>query len=275
LLITGAANGLGKATAVEFAQHGWNVIATDVDSAITDLAGIDGIIPKEMDVTSAESVKRVFEEVRQEYGLLDLIINNAGVDRYFPLSEAPLESFREIFEINLFGAYRVNQVFLPLVKSPGGRMIVIGSESYHLTLPFMPYPLTKRAVESYARALRTELKFRGIDVVVVRPGPILTNFIKNLSGIRYYCHCDTPEASGGEATVSDPGLSEAFKKFVASVPGEVGRVVSPEKVASFIYRVSHIAHPRSVYRINNSFQLRLASILPFRIFEKMIYRRLT
>jgi NAD(P)-dependent dehydrogenase (short-subunit alcohol dehydrogenase family) len=238
------------------------VIATDVDAtALESLAQADHIIPREMDVTSNESVEKIFREVKQEFGGLDLIINNAGVDRYFPLSEAPLEAFKEIFEINLFGAYRVNQIFLPLLKSPGGRIIHIGSESYHLTLPFMPYPLTKRAVESYARALRIELKFRGIDVVVVRPGPIRTNFIKNLSDIRH--------------PVSDPALKAAFDKFTASVPGEVGRLISPEKAASFIYRVSRIAHPRSVYRINNSFQLRFASILPFRILEKIIYRRLT
>ena len=262
LLITGAAHGLGRATAVEFAQHGWKVIATDIDAtALEGLAGIDGIIPKEMDVTSDESVENLFREVQYEFGELDLIINNAGVDIYYPLSEEPVKSFKEIFEINLFGAYRVNQIFLPILKSPGGRIIHIGSESYHLTLPFMPYPLTKRAVESYARALRMELKFRGIDVVVVRPGPIRTRFIENLSGIRH--------------PVSDPSLKAAFEKFAASVPEEVGRLISPEKAASFIYRVSGIRHPASVYKINNSFQLRLASFLPSRILEKIIYRRLT
>ncbi|MFC2101919.1 SDR family NAD(P)-dependent oxidoreductase [Bacteroidota bacterium] len=262
LLITGAANGLGRATAIEFARRGWQVIATDIDAnALKGLSGLEGMIPKEMDVTSDSSVKSVVALLKENYGALDLIINNAGVDRYFPFSEEGVDSFRQIFEINLFGAYRVNNLFLPLLKSPGGRIIHIGSESYHLTLPFMPYPLTKRALESYARVLRQELKFRGIDVVVVRPGPIQTSFIENLSCIRY--------------PLSDPSLKKAFEKFTASVPGEVGRIVSPEKVALLIYRVSRIAHPRSVYRINNSLQLRLASLLPFRILERIIYRRLT
>ncbi len=276
VLITGAANGLGRATALEFAQRGWQVTATDIDTeALEGLTGEERIVARVMDVTSDASVVRLFQELGKESGSLDLIINNAGVDRYFPLSEAPVESVREIFEINLFGAYRVNQIFLPILKSPGGRIIHIGSESYHLTLPFMPYPLTKRALESYARALRLELRFRGIDVVIVRPGPIRTNFIKSLSDIRNYCHCDTPEASGGEATVSDPELSKAFEKFAVSVPGEVGKVISPEKAASFIYKVSGIRHPASVYRINNSLRLRLAALLPFRILEKAIIRRLS
>ncbi|MBL7138048.1 MAG: hypothetical protein ISS17_04670 [Bacteroidales bacterium] len=127
----------------------------------------------------------------------------------------------------------------------------------------MPYPLTKRALESYALVLRQELTFRGIDVVVVRPGPIKTNIVRNLSAIRYHGHYDPGHT--GEATVSDPPLSAAFKKFTASVPGEVGKVISPEKVALFIYRISRIPHPRSVYRINNSLRLRLAALLPFRI----------
>lgn len=262
VLITGAANGLGRAIALEFARQGWHVVATDVDSIkLGELEGVAGILPRVMDVTSDASVSGVFSELDMKGRQLDLIINNAGVDRYFPFSEAPTESFREIFEINLFGAYRVNQIFLPILKSPGGRIIHIGSESYHLTFPFMPYPLTKRALESYAKVLRQELKFRGIDVVIVRPGPIGTNFIKNLSGIRH--------------PVSDTVLNKAFKKFAESVPGEVGNMISPEKVAACIYRVSRIANPRSVYRINNSLRLKVASLLPFWIMERVINRRLS
>jgi len=276
ILITGAANGLGRATALEFARQGCLVIATDIDNQVLDgFEGINTIIPKLMDVTSDESVTSLFREVEHEYGSIDLIINNAGVDRYFPLSEAPVESFKEIFEINLFGAYRVNQTFLPIMKSPGGRIILIGSESYHLTLPFMPYPLTKRTLESYAKALRQELKFSEIDVVIVRPGPIKTNFIKNLSNIIVTASPPSPRGKKQRHPVSDLPLAAAFKKFAASVPGEVGKVVPPEKVASFIYRVSGIRHPASVYRINNSLQLRLAALLPFRILEKVINSRLT
>lgn len=262
VLITGAAHGLGRATALEFHRHGWKVIATDVDAdGLLFLEDQEGIVLRVMDVTSDESVKNLFAEVEKSSALLDLIINIAGVDRYFPLSEAPVESFREIVEINLFGAYRVNQVFLPLLKSPGGRVILIGSESYHLTLPFMPYPLTKRMLESYAKVLRQELRFRGIDVVTVRPGPIRTKFISDLSSIRH--------------PVSNPALQKAFGKFTASVPGEVGKVISPEKVAAFIHRVSGIRHPAPVYRINNSLRLRLTAFLPFRLLEKVIRGRLT
>jgi len=273
LLITGAANGLGKATALHFARQGWRVTATDIDQeGLGKLTGLEGITIRLMDVTSDASVSSVFTELEQAGSPLDLIINNAGIDRYIPFSEAPADTFREIFEINLFGAYRVNQVFLPILNVPGGRIIQIGSESHHLALPFMPYPLTKRAVESYSLSLRQELKFKGIDVVIVRPGAIDTAFIKNLSCIR---HLEALRRSRDIGTVSDPAVAKAFETFADSVPGEVGRVVAPEKVAAFIYRISGIRHPASVYRINNDLKLRLSAFIPFRILEKIIHCRLT
>ncbi|MBL7138047.1 MAG: SDR family oxidoreductase [Bacteroidales bacterium] len=89
MLITGAANGLGRATALEFARQGWQVIATDIDlKALQELDGEKGIVPRVMDVTSDESVLNLFRKVEEEYRSLDLIINNAGIDRYFPFSEA-------------------------------------------------------------------------------------------------------------------------------------------------------------------------------------------
>jgi len=271
VLITGAANGLGRATALEFAGKGWCVIATDIDDNGLDLFhGEDRITVQVMDVTSDESVERAFKEINRDIESIDLIINNAGVDSYFPFSEAPTERVKNIFEINFFGAYRVNYTFLPLVKTPGGRIIHIGSESYHLTLPFMPYPLTKRVLESYAKALRQELRFKEIDVVVVRPGAIRTQFIRNLSNIQYPAFS---KASAGKP-ITNIRLRSAFQKFAYSVPGEVGKVISPEKVAEFIYRVSHIPHPKAVYRINNSFRLRMMARIPFCIIEKAIQRKL-
>ena len=271
VLITGAANGLGRATALELARKGWNVIATDIDRQGLDLFhGENGITMNIMDVTSDGSVENVFNEVSQAVESIDLIINNAGKDCYFPLSEAPTDEIRKIFEINFFGAYRVNHTFLPMVKTPGGRIIHIGSETYHLTLPFMPYPLTKSALEAYAKVLRQELRLIGIDVIVIRPGAIQTQFVKNLSNIQYPAFA---KASAGKSRLTIP-LRSAFHKFTSSLHAEVGKVVSPEKAAEFIYRVSQIPHPRAVYRINNSLKLRLAARTPFRIMEKVMQKKL-
>ena len=183
-----------------------------------------------------------------------------GIDRYFPFSEAPVSAIKEIFEVNVFGAYRVNQVFLPLIKKPGGRIIHIGSETAHLTVPFMPYPLTKGLLEKYNKVLRQELRFLGIDVTVINPGPINTQILGYISNIRF--------------PVSDPILDRIFRRFASQAPKEVGTILEPEKLAGFIYRISLKRNPKAVYRINNSLKVRLIGLLPFGLFEKMVHWRL-
>ncbi len=262
VLITGAAGGLGKALSRKFLHKGWQVIASDVDElSMADLDQHQRSRVLQMDITSDDSVRTAAEQLNATNQRLDLIINNAGIDRYFPLSEAPVENFQKIFEVNLFGAYRVNQIFLPLMKRPGGRIIHISSESLNLTVPFMTYPLTKKALEGYALALRLELGFHGIDVVIVRPGAIRTPLLDQVSGIK--------NATTGWK------LSGQFKKFAEGAVKEIGKTITPDKAADFIYRVSDIRRPLSVYKINNSLQLRIAALLPFSLLEKEIRRRLT
>lgn len=261
VLITGSSGGLGRALAEKFLKEGWTVIATDLDElsmADLDLRQKAWVI--RMDVASDASVREVFNRLSGANLKIDLIINNAGIDRYFPLSESPVENFKKVFDVNLFGAYRVNQIFLPLVKKPGGRIIHIGSESLNLTVPFMTYPITKKALENYAKALRLELGFHGIDVVVIRPGAIRTPLLEQVSKIKDLS--------------MDWNLSAQFTKFADGAAKEIGKTITPQKAAEFIYRISVVRHPASVYKINNSLQLRIAALLPFSILEKIIRSRL-
>lgn len=259
VLITGAAHGLGNALARKFLQEGWYVIATDLDDlSLAWLPGEEKALALNMDVTSDMSVLEAFRRVSASGLTIDLVINNAGIDRYFPLSEAPVSRFREVFEVNLFGAYRVNQVFLPLVKCPGGRIIHIGSESLNLTLPFMTYPITKKALEGYAKALRIELRFAGIDVVVIRPGAIQTDLLKSVSAL-------DPDRESWN-------LQEPFRRFASSASKKIGKTISPEEAAEFIFKVAGISRPSAVYRINNMLQLRIAALLPFGWVEKGVLR---
>jgi NAD(P)-dependent dehydrogenase (short-subunit alcohol dehydrogenase family) len=261
VLITGAAKGLGRALAEKFLAESWRVVATDADDlSMAGLLSHERARVIKMDITSDESVRSAFNQVEKDNIILDLIINNAGIDRYFPLSEAPVASFKEIFEVNVFGGYRVNQVFLPRIKKPGGRIIHISSESLNLTVPFMPYPLTKKLVEGYAKTLRIELRFAGIDVVIVRPGAIQTRLLDMVSNLK----------TGEERWI----LKKQFRKFAESASKEIGKTITTEKAARFIYKVSLVPQPAAVYKINNMVQLRMAAGLPFRLFEKIIYRKL-
>jgi NAD(P)-dependent dehydrogenase (short-subunit alcohol dehydrogenase family) len=262
VLITGASGGLGMAMARHFAGQGWLVFATDGCEPRDEVRrNTAGIIVVRMDVTSDESVRKVFRLVEKMGVTLSLIINNAGIDRYFPLSEAPVERFREVFEVNVFGAYRVNQVFLPLLKRPGGRIVHIGSESLHLTVPFLTYPLSKKLLEGYAKVLRQELAFSGIDVVVIRPGAINTRLLQQVK--------DLGKDEGNWK------LMPQFRRFAQGASREIGKTFSPERVAWFVYQKSIEPNPSAVYRINNQMQLRIAALLPFSWIEKIVRKRLS
>jgi NAD(P)-dependent dehydrogenase (short-subunit alcohol dehydrogenase family) len=259
VLITGAGGGLGEAMTLEFSQRGWRVIATDLGSVFTSGEESGSRIRKVvLDVSSDESVRKAFESLSGER--LDLIVNNAGVDRYFPLSETPVEMFKELFEVNVFGSYRVNQLFLPILKRPGGRIIHISSESVKINVPFMTYPITKQTLEAYCRTLRQELRFLGIDVTVIRPGAIRTAFLENVKKMKN--------------PVPNSLLSEPFNKFAVKAPVEIGRTVAPGEVARFVYRIAQYKKTKPVYPVNNDLRLSVAGWLPFTFLEKMVYKKL-
>lgn len=262
VLITGAAGGLGKSLTGVFHQRGWNVIATDaVHIEQDENKAISGIRNFKMDVTSNDSVNEVYSRLKSEKTTIQLIINNAGIDRYFSFSENRVENFQKVFEVNVFGAYRVNQIFLPILQKPGGRIVHIGSESLNLTVPFMPYPLSKKLLEGYARVLRQELKFLGIDVTVVRPGAIDTPFLERVRQLK---------VENGDCL-----LSKQFKKFSIKAGMEIGKAIAPVTAAEFVYKISVISRPRHLYRIHNNLKLRIAGFLPFKIMENLIHNQLS
>ena len=116
VLITGAARGIGMATAQVLANRGHSVVATDISA----LSGLEGIQAHVLDVTSDDSVARCLEEV----GPLDAIVNNAGIFGGGPVEGYPLDRFRQMFETNTLGALRVIQAVLPAWRKRGSGVIV-------------------------------------------------------------------------------------------------------------------------------------------------------
>jgi NAD(P)-dependent dehydrogenase (short-subunit alcohol dehydrogenase family) len=261
VLLTGAKGGLGLALTEEFLKNGWRVLGTDLESKISgDSTSNEMLERMVMDVTSDESVGSLAKKLHRDQQKIDLIVNNAGIDRYFPLCETPVAFFKEVFEVNVFGSYRVNQAFLQLLKKPGGRIIHISSEAVKINVPFMTYPISKQTLEGYCKTLRQELRFLGIDVTMIRPGAIKTSFLENVKEI--------------ENPVSNSQLSGPFEKFASQAYDEIGKTVDPEKVAKLIFRIALAKKTKLVYKINNSLKLSIASIIPFRLMENMVYRKL-
>lgn len=168
VLITGAARGIGMATARLLADRGHWVVATDVSAP----SGWEGIRAHALDVTSDDSVARCLEEV----GPLDAIVNNAGIFGGGPVEGFPLDRFRQMFETNTLGALRVIQAVLPAWRKRGCGVIVnVSSVSGRVSSPLeAAYCASKFALEALTESLRFEVGHFGIRCVLIEPGAIAT-----------------------------------------------------------------------------------------------------
>jgi NAD(P)-dependent dehydrogenase (short-subunit alcohol dehydrogenase family) len=175
VLITGAARGIGMATAQVLAGRGHSVVATDVSPLSESEGGkSEGIQAHVLDVTSDDSVARCLEEV----GPLDAIVNNAGIGGGGPVEGFPLDRIRQIFETNTLGPLRVIQAVLPAWRKRGSGVIVnVSSVNGRVSSPLRaPYSASKFALEAFTESLHLEVRHFGIRCVLIEPGTIATGF---------------------------------------------------------------------------------------------------
>lgn len=173
ILITGVCGGMGRAVAKRFAEAGFRVFGIDCRPSC-DLP-IDYF---SADITNAASVEEVRTKISAKTEKLDAILHFAGIYNLDSLIEIGEEEFVKIFNINLFGVYRINKAFVPMLNR-GGRVAITSSELAPLDpLPFTGlYAVTKSAVEKYADSLRMELNLHGISVSMIRPGAVNTGML--------------------------------------------------------------------------------------------------
>ncbi|WP_287127859.1 SDR family oxidoreductase [Candidatus Cyanaurora vandensis] len=184
VVITGASAGIGRATALALGQRGSRlVLAARTESALQEVAaeveaagGSALVVPT--DLRDPVQVKALAQQTLAHYGRVDALINNAGYIEYGPLSEVTETQLREQFEVNVFGLLLLTQGFIPTWMSQRqGRIINLSSIAGVLTLPFEGlYHASKYAVEALSDALRMELAPFNIQVSVIQPGPVKTNF---------------------------------------------------------------------------------------------------
>ncbi|MDO8211832.1 oxidoreductase [Conexibacter sp. CPCC 206217] len=178
VLITGCSSGIGRATALRLAGSGWTVYASarKVD-AIADLADA-GCRLLSLDVTDEASMVAAVERVEREVGAIGVLVNNAGYSQSGAVESVPLEAVRRQFETNVFGLARLTQLALPKMRAQGwGKVVNLGSMGGRLTFPGGGwYHATKYALEALSDALRFEVAGFGVDVILVEPGLITTEF---------------------------------------------------------------------------------------------------
>jgi len=178
VLITGCSTGIGRATAERLARGGRRVYATARrPESIRELEG-SGCSVLALDVCDEASMRAAVDEVEKREGAVGVLVNNAGYGSEGPLEEVPLEEVRRQFETNVFGLIRLTQLVLPgMRRQRSGRIVNLSSMGGRMTLPGGGvYHATKYAVEALSDALRFEVRGFGIDVVVIEPGAIKTEF---------------------------------------------------------------------------------------------------
>ena len=265
VLITGSSGGMGLAVCRLFLENGYRVFGLDLFPAEEINSG--GFTFIQTDLTDYDSVKNAYEKVSGEVEKLDAILHFSGKYDLNSLIEISEKDFTDIFDVNLFGVYRVNKIFFPLLSAsfgsavssgsavPGGRIIITSSELAPLDpLPFTGlYGITKSALEKYAFSLRMELNLLGVKVSVIRPGAVNSKMIpKSVSRIRDF----------NENTKLYKTNAGRFLKVTEAVES---RMIPPEKIASLALKAAESKRPRLVYSKNRNPLLLLLNSLPDRM----------
>ncbi len=241
ILITGALGGLGKAL-VEAAEQFDDVdciVATDISknifSVYKDSPNIFGMI---MDVSSQLSIETLRENVQSQGISIKYIINNAGIARFFPISEANESLLDKIMKVNTYGPVLTVSVFLNDLIENKGRVVQISSDNVRLSGLFQPYASSKIALESLSVAMRQELSLHDVKLILIRPGGIKTNLLE--------------EVNLAENPIENSVYKEQFATFMDMAHKEVGRTIEPSKVANLVMKALNSKNPKLAYSINRN-----------------------
>jgi len=269
IVVTGASTGIGHASALALAEHGFQVFAGVRDPQAAERLGSahDRITPISLDVTSAEQIAAAVRQVDGELGDRPLagLMNNAGVVAAAPLEFLALEDLRTQLEVNVVGAVAVTQAFLPRLRESRGRILFTGSVSGILTTPIVGgYCITKAALESVADSFRQELAPMGIQVSLLQLGAVETPlWDKSRDQAERYFDSAPPEVRRLYGDLID--------RTVALTLDYRGRAVAPEVVASTVVRAMTCSTPRPRYLLGgDAWPQFLISRLPSRWRDRLL-----
>ena len=253
VLITGCSTGIGAETARHLATQGWTVYATARNpETLSDLASA-GLKTLALDVTDEASMSAAVDLVTREEGAVGVLINNAGYSQSGAVESIELDSIRRQFETNVFGLIRMSQLCLPGMREQGwGRIVNLGSMGGKLTFPGGGiYHATKYAVEAISDAMRFEVRGFGVNVVLIEPGLITTEFA-------------TAAVSSLDEGTGGAGPYARFNEFVGKMTagayeGPLAKLGGgPDAVAKVIEKALNSKRPKPRYTVTPSAKLSIA-----------------
>ncbi|MDE2803211.1 MAG: oxidoreductase [Chloroflexota bacterium] len=263
VLVTGASAGIGKATVEKLLGEGYAVYAAA--RRVEQMRDLEeqGAVVLGMDVTREEDLVAAVDRIAAERGGVDVLVNNAGFGLFGPVEDITLDEARYQFEVNLFGLARLTQLVLPYMREQGaGRIVNVSSVAGKMYTPLGAwYHATKHALEGWSDCLRWELKPFGIDVVIIEPGLISTEF--------------GDVAFGPVAKRSD---NSAYAGIVNSMAERMNRSVAtgspPAVIANTIFKAIRVRRPRTLYVAGKYARLALLtrSLVTDRMFDWFVDR---
>ncbi|WP_311173179.1 SDR family oxidoreductase [Halobellus ordinarius] len=265
VLITGCSSGIGRATALAFLEEDWCVYATARNPADIETLGERGCRIATLDVTDGDDVERVVDRIVDEEGHISCLVNNAGFGQMGPLEDVPTAKVHRQFDVNVYGPHRLIRAVLPHMREQGdGTIVNVSSAAGRLSFPGGGvYAGSKFALEAMSDALRNEVDEYGIDVAIIEPGPVESNFTDR---VQREVHGDGAESDGGASGdrsdrtdddsdeipgVERSGAYESFYELFSETQliggGGLG-AISPERVAEDIVDAASSTKPRARYQ---------------------------
>jgi NAD(P)-dependent dehydrogenase (short-subunit alcohol dehydrogenase family) len=244
-IVTGSSSGIGLETSLLLARNQFSTYATmrnlNKCEEILQIAAKEKLPLKtiQLDVNDDLSVNDAIDTIVKENGRIDILVNNAGYDLFGSLEELSFEEIKGQFETNFFGVIRACKAVIPTMRKQGsGTIINIGSLGGRVGLfPFQTqYHASKFALEGLTESLRQELAEFGINVVLIEPGAIRSNFINNIKTAKNYNPENSPYASTTQK------LFEGFQSIMADSS-------HPRDVAEVILKVVNTSSPNVRYPV--------------------------
>lgn len=261
VLITGASSGIGMATALLLHQQGYRVYAAARQVANMKALEQAGIRVVAMDVTNDESMVAAVETISAEVGAIDILMNNAGYGSYGAVEDVPISEARYQFEVNVFGLARLTQLVLPRMRAQrAGTIINVSSIGGRIGEPHGAwYHATKFAVEGFSDSLRMELQQFGINVVVIQPGAIRTEWNR-------IARENLMRVSGGTA------YGDLAQKHALMLENADSRGSDPTVVAQTIAKAIAAKTPGTRYATGGGAKVILAlrRLLPDKAFDRLM-----
>ena len=264
ILITGCSSGIGLAAAQTLADRGWQVLATARKQQDVDRLTALGLTAAQLDVCDDESIKTAINTLlAQTDGRLDALFNNAGFAIPGKIEDLTRDNMQQQFDTNVFGAMRVVQAVLPIMKQQqSGRIVQNSSILGFVSLPYYgAYNASKHALESFTDTLRLELRGSGIHTTLIEPGPITSEFRHNA------------EKSFQTNLNPDPNNKALYQRLQQANSQPSRLTLPPEKVIDCLIHAIESPTPKLRYPVGLPGKgLRLAKrLLPERALDKLLH----